>query len=80
MANILKKYSRAAGDRSQWKKVEAMFEQNSERAPRAPKASFGGGGRSRAPISPLLCFKYTKQSLGTDHNANTDYVIGMIVD
>lgn len=27
MVNILKKYSRAAGDRTQWKKVEAMFEQ-----------------------------------------------------
>jgi hypothetical protein len=25
MLNILKKYSRAAGDRSQWKKVEAMI-------------------------------------------------------
>jgi hypothetical protein len=23
--NLLKKYSRAAGDRNQWKKVEAMF-------------------------------------------------------
>jgi hypothetical protein len=26
MANILKKYSLAAGDRNQWTKVEAMFE------------------------------------------------------
>ena len=51
MVYILKKYSRAAGDRSQWKKVEAMFD-NSERR-RERRKQVLGWRRSREPIPPL---------------------------
>ncbi len=63
MANILKKYSRAAGDRIQWKKVEAMFE-NTEK----PRGRVLGWSASRAPI-PLVLKQWARN---TQHNANTD--------
>lgn len=63
MENILKKYCRAAGDRSQWKKVEAMFDTNGRRRKRVfegcvsrgliPMDSTEMGTRPHPPIHPL---------------------------
>jgi hypothetical protein len=60
MMNILKKYSRAAGDRSQWKKVEAMFNNNSD-VRKAPTASILVWSVSRAPIPPFVALNTLKQ-------------------
>ena len=40
--NVLKKYSRAAGDRNQWRKVEAMF--SGMRSKRPSEYLVGGRG------------------------------------
>jgi hypothetical protein len=64
MVNILKKYCRAAGDRSQWKKVEAMFYNSEKRRERRSKSL---GGAYHVARSPFVVLK----AMGT-HNANTD--------
>ena len=40
--NVLKKYSRAAGDRNQWRKVEAMSSELDQTA-KAPERALRGG-------------------------------------
>lgn len=56
--HILKKYSRAAGDRIQWKKVEAMMceldSENSEKARQVLVLVFWGAYVT-CPDPPLLC-------------------------
>ena len=45
--NVLKKYSRAAGDRNQWMKVEAMSSESLDQKAKAPDRENFGEGESR---------------------------------
>jgi hypothetical protein len=78
--HILKKYSRAAGDRIQWKKVEAMmFELKFRKARQGFGFGFLGGIR-HVPRSPAFvrAFIYTKQSDG--HARDDGYAIKIKMD
>jgi hypothetical protein len=79
MVNILKKYSRAAGDRIQWKKVEAMFD-NSE-IPKSAEPKVLGASRARH-VSRSPPFVLNTQSDGHTNTmpTRTRYAIKMVVD
>ena len=75
VVNILKKYSRAAGDRSQWKKVEAMFDN-----PKSAENEFLEGGMSRARI-PLCEIQSRQWALGPDTNPlHSPYAVIAVID
>ena len=77
--NILKKYSRAAGDRIQWKKVEAMFDKSEKR-----RQFLGLGGAGHVVRSPpfVALFTVNTQSDGQHNTTPTRirYTIRMVID
>lgn len=64
MVNILKKYSRAAGDRSHWVKAEAMFDQT----PKGARCDFLRGV-SHVHRSPLRHGKHDEHNNASTNTA-----------